>query len=79
MYNKVKLIGTLKDIYLEDMEDIQLIVDVARHSGVVDSIKVICDRVPQGMVLKDDLLYIEGTLYTTNTIVDGRNHLNVLI
>lgn len=79
MYNKVKLIGTLKDIYLEDMEDIQLIVDVARHSGVVDSIRVKCETIPQGMVLKDDLLYIEGTLYTTNTIVDGRNHLNVLV
>lgn len=79
MYNKVKLIGTLKEVKIEDINTIELIVDVSRHSGVVDSIKVVCDRAPQGMVLKDDLLYIEGTLYTTNTIVDGRNHLNLLI
>jgi hypothetical protein len=79
MYNKVKLIGTLKEVKIEDINTIELIVDVARNSGVVDSIKVICNKAPQGMVFKDDLLYIEGTLYTTNTIVDGRNHLNLLI
>lgn len=77
MYNKVKLIGTLKKFYPQDnIAD----VEVKRLSGVVDTIKVIYEQDPVELIkLFDKDILVEGIIYTKNIVVNERTHLNIFV
>lgn len=75
MHNKVQLRGKLYTLYPQEKV---AIVEVERRSGIIDNVQVLYNNETVELAkLVDKDITVDGIIFTTNTMEEGKRHLNI--